>query len=85
MLPDAALHNPSPDYIRALLERAGLSQRAAAKRLGISERMMRYYVATDSSDHRSAPYCVQFALETLANAEVESQAPVAPAPSPPLR
>ena len=66
MTPDATKHNPSPDYLRALLDRAGVSQREAARRIGISERMMRYYLAPESADHRPAPYPVQFALEALA-------------------
>lgn len=66
MIPDATLHDPRPDYLRALLDQAGLSQREAARRIGVSERMMRYYVArTDSCGHRAAPYVVQFALESL--------------------
>lgn len=66
MKPYAFRHNPDPGYIRSLIERAGVSQQEAARRLGISSRMMRYYVATDSSDHRPAPYIVQFALECMA-------------------
>ncbi|MEN5115860.1 hypothetical protein ABE488_00785 [Luteimonas sp. TWI662] len=64
--PDASKHDPRPQYLRALLERAGVSQREAARRLGISERMMRYYLADTGADHRPAPYTVQFALESLA-------------------
>lgn len=64
--PDASLHDPRPEYLRALLRKAGLSQRQAAARLGISERMMRYYLADKTADHRPAPYPVQFALEALA-------------------
>lgn len=65
--PDACHHNPDPTYIRRLLDDAGISQRQAAKRIGISERMMRYYVADPASgDHRPAPYLVQYALEQLA-------------------
>ena len=60
MTPDATRHDPRPEYLRALLERAGVSQREAARRIGISERMMRYYLAD-----RPAPYPVQFALEAL--------------------
>lgn len=63
--PDASLHNPSPEYLRALLDRAGVSQREAARRIGISERMMRYYLASAAADHRPAPYVVQYALEGL--------------------
>lgn len=65
MIPDSSKHNPSPDYLRALLERAGVSQREAARRIGISERVMRYYLAPESADYRPAPYVVQFALESL--------------------
>lgn len=66
MKPDASRHDPRPEYIRALIERAGLSQREAARRIGVSERMMRYYVADGDADHRDAPYIVQYALEGLA-------------------
>lgn len=70
MKPDASKHNPRPDYLRALLDQAGLSQREAARRIGISERVMRYYVAaTSSGDYRPAPYPVQYALERLAEGE----------------
>lgn len=68
MLPDASKHNPDPAYIRTLIEQAGLSQRGAARQIGVSERMMRSYCApTDVSTHSAAPYCVQFALECLAD------------------
>lgn len=63
--PDITKHDSRPDYLRALLVKAGLSQREAARRIGISERMMRYYVAESKTDHRSAPYVVQYALEQL--------------------
>jgi len=66
MTPDASKHNPRPEYLRALLQQAGLSQRAAARRIGISDRVLRYYLAAESADHRPAPYPVQFALEALA-------------------
>lgn len=65
-LPDATQHDPRPEYLRALLDRARLSQREAARRIGVSERMMRYYLAEPGADHRPAPYLVQFALECLA-------------------
>lgn len=61
MKPTATKHNPDPAYLRELLERAGLSQREAARRIGISERVMRYYL----SGEREAPYPVQYALENL--------------------
>lgn len=66
MTPDATLHNPDPAYLRGLLQRAGLSQREAARRIGVSERMMRYYLAPESANCRPAPYVVQYAIERLA-------------------
>lgn len=65
MSPDATKHDPRPEYLRALIDSAGLSQRETARRIGVSERMMRYYLAAESADHRPAPYVVQFALESL--------------------
>jgi hypothetical protein len=65
--PDASRHDPRPEYLRALLAEADVSQRAAAERIGISERLMRYYLAPESSsDRRVAPYPVQYTLEQLA-------------------
>jgi hypothetical protein len=64
MRPDATNHNPRPEYLRALIDRSGLSQREAARRIGISDRAMRYHLA-DGTD-RPAPYPVQFAIECLA-------------------
>ena len=66
MKPDASLHVPRPDYLRALLSQSGLSQRAAARRIGISERVMRYYLSDSASgNYRPAPYPVQYAIEAL--------------------
>ena len=67
MRPDASKHDPRPEYLRALLDQAGMSQREAARRIGISERVMRYYLAPESADYRPAPYVVQFALESLSH------------------
>lgn len=61
--PDAAHHNPRPDYLCALLSTAGLSQLEAARRIGVSGRVMRYYLAGE----REAPYPIQYALEQLAS------------------
>ncbi|CCF69602.1 XRE family transcriptional regulator (plasmid) [Xanthomonas citri pv. punicae] len=67
MKPDASHHDPRPEYLRSLIQRAGLSQRQAADRIGISERLLRYYlVAEKHPSYRAAPYPVQFALEKLA-------------------
>lgn len=66
-LPNCDKHNPEPAYLRELINAAGISQRAAARLLGVSERMMRYYlIDADADGHRPAPYIVQFALEALA-------------------
>lgn len=68
MKPDASKYNPDPAYLRQLIDEAGLSQRKAAHTIGITERVMRYYLITsDAKDYRPAPYVVQFALECLAN------------------
>lgn len=72
MKPDATRHDPRPEYLRALLDEAGLSQRAAARQIGIGERTMRQYLAGSRRlvDGREipclAPYPVQYALENLA-------------------
>lgn len=74
MRPDATRYNPAPAYLRGLLERAGVSQQAAARAIGISPRTMRYYLcAPDSPGYRPAPYPVQYALEMLALTRQESQ------------
>ena len=41
MKPDASHHDPRPEYLRALLADAGLTQREAAERLGVDPRTMR--------------------------------------------
>ena len=64
MKPCFSRYNPDPAYLRGLIERAGLSQREAARRIGISERVMRYYLA-DPPVGKPAPYPVQYALESL--------------------
>lgn len=48
--------------LQKLLDRAGLSQRGAAKALGINERTMRKYVAGDAE----VPKVVELALTCLA-------------------
>ena len=64
MKPSAAKHNPDPAYLRELIDLDGLSQREAARRIGVSDRMMRYYLS-DDPDATRAPYPVQYALENL--------------------
>lgn len=66
-LPDASLHNPDPEYLRQLLDAAGLSQRNAAKLIGMTYEGFRNYVKpTDHPLYRVAPYTVQYLLEVLA-------------------
>jgi transcriptional regulator with XRE-family HTH domain len=67
MIPDARKHNPDPLYLRELIERAGISQRECARRIGISDRIMRMHITTGGKPS-PAPYPVQFALECLAEA-----------------
>lgn len=64
MTPDASKHNPDPAYVRELLSRAGLSQRHAAKLLGVNDRTMRFWC----SGQVDIPYTAQFALEALSRA-----------------
>lgn len=64
MIDARAHHNPDPYYLRGLVRASGLSQRAVAERLGISVRMMRYYLA-HGDKNRPAPYVVQYAMEHL--------------------
>jgi hypothetical protein len=63
--PNAAKHNPDPDYVRKLLDRAGVSQREAARILGVTDRAMRYWCSGD----QPIPYTAQFALECLASTD----------------
>lgn len=49
------------DRLRAMLERSGLSQRGAARQLGMAERTMRYYVAGE----QPVPRSVMLAIESL--------------------
>ena len=61
--PDSAIYyDPRPEYLRTLIESSGLSQNLAAKKIGISERSLRYYLSD-----RKADYPVQVALEDLSN------------------
>ena len=74
MKPDSSKYNPDPNYLRDLLSRTcdpetgkPYSQRKAARVMGISERVIRYYlVDVNHESYRSAPYPIQFLLECLA-------------------
>lgn len=70
MTPDANRHNPDPAYLRGLVAKTGLSQREIARRIGISDRLMRMYLADRSTaTTQVAPYAVQYALEQLAKGD----------------
>lgn len=75
--PNSSQYNANPDRLRDLLATAKLSQNKAAKLLGVSPRMMRYYLADDSiegSRYIPAPYSIQYAIEVLAQAQVKKEA-----------
>jgi transcriptional regulator with XRE-family HTH domain len=63
MRPDPSTLTSDPEYIRGLLERAGMSQRAAARAIGVNERTMRAWLA----GQYPWPYTAQYALERLAS------------------
>ena len=67
MKPNSENYNPDPIYLRSLVEQTGLSQRKAAKVIGVSERVMRNYLSLNQNDYTKCPYSVQFCLECLAN------------------
>ena len=64
--PDVSLHNPDAVYMRSLVTACDMTQVEAAKALGLSERVMRYYLSQNPDTFRPAPYTVQYALEQLA-------------------
>jgi len=66
MTPNAENHNPDPAYLRDLIDQAGISQRKAARLIGIDERTMRSYLASRTTKKAmNAPYAVQYCLEQL--------------------
>ncbi|MBT2375541.1 helix-turn-helix domain-containing protein [Pseudomonas fluorescens] len=68
MKPDADHHNPDPQYLRGLLEQAGISRSKAARLLGMSRNGFNNYLRDESEPlYRIADYRVQFALECLAD------------------
>lgn len=52
----------TPTYLRELVEKAGISQREAARRLDVSDRTMRAWLAGAAP----CPYTAQFCMEVLA-------------------
>lgn len=73
MTPNADNYNPSTEYAKDLIEKIGKSQVWIAKRLGVSDRRIRYIVNGsrivngETVDVRMS-YTEQFALEALAKA-----------------
>lgn len=61
-LPNAKEHRPDPDYLRALIEQAGLTQINAAEAIGVDHRTMRRWLLGE----RPIPYLAQYAVEQLA-------------------
>ena len=66
--PNPSRHYPNPAYIKELISRTGLSQQAAARAIGVSPRIMRYYLAGKVK----IPYPVQYALESLPGKNIVS-------------
>lgn len=60
-IPDATFYDPSPEYIRGMIAAIPLSQRAIARRIGVSDRYIRALVAGS----RECSYPVQFCIEAL--------------------
>ena len=65
MKPDASSYRKDAFYLRDLIQKAHLTQRAAALLVGVPERTMRDYLNPKKSSS-IAPYSVQFCLECLA-------------------
>lgn len=59
------------DRLRAMLDSAGLSQRGAAKALGINERTMRRYCSGDAA----VPRVIVLALERLRDTRPDRESP----------
>jgi len=68
MMPNAKKHNPDPVYLRSLIKRAGVSQREAARIIGVkNERTFRRYLTLHAADYQPCDYPIQYALENLAD------------------
>lgn len=67
MKPDATHHDPRQEYLRALIEKSGLSQVECARLVGLSPATLRKYLMPESAPSRLvADYRTQYALEQLA-------------------
>jgi hypothetical protein len=78
---DARKHtDSSPAYLRCLISCGGLTQNEVANRIGVSHRMMRYYLALNPADWRPAPYHVQVAIEALVDRSNQEESWIAVIP-----
>lgn len=71
MLPNAELYKPETAYAHELVERIGQSQTWISKRLGVTDRRVRYIlkgsrIVNGAETEVHMTYCEQFALECLA-------------------
>lgn len=64
-MPDPNTWNPSPEYLRGLVQQTGFNQVQCARRLGIHPRTMRAYLRLPEPD-KEMPYALQYALEVWA-------------------
>jgi hypothetical protein len=74
---------PTPEKLRELLAQLGMSQRGAAKELGIDERTMRYWASGDTPIPPMAMYALRWLGsqdKTRANALVDLQTSAARGP-----
>jgi len=71
LYPDKDKHNPSPDYLRGLIETIKAVEPSIGKvadRLGIDRSQFRAYLVHEhKSSHRPCPYVTQYALEMWAH------------------
>lgn len=73
MIPNAETYNGATEYAQSLIERIGKSQTWIAKRIGISDRRVRYIlkgsrIVNGIETEVRMIYTEQFALECLADA-----------------
>ena len=71
MKPNSRHKNSDTEYLRELIDKIGLSQRATARLIGVNESTLRSY---PNPNHDSiCPYPVQYCLEVLAGVEYKDE------------